>query len=149
MINHQHEATALIAIDQSTFYDVIKHETLLSKMRHLNFKDKTLSVTENLLKNRKSFVEINSTRSRIQTHDPWSVLQGSSLSGTFANIYCLNLHLITHNEKHTTHSSYKNCSEQNELCSYASTYIDDAYFVIKGSKANIKQRIISTISNLK
>ena len=42
----KHEATALVAIDQSAFYDVIKHETLLSKMRHLNFKDKTFSYVE-------------------------------------------------------------------------------------------------------
>ena len=71
--------TALMALDQSIFYDIINHKLLFSKLEHLNFGNDLLLILKYFLKNRQQVTTVNSNISNIISLHDYSVGQGSIL----------------------------------------------------------------------
>ena len=55
---------ALIALDQSACFDVIKHDILIKKMKHIGFDENTIQILRNYMKNREQYVIINTNESK-------------------------------------------------------------------------------------
>jgi len=69
------------------------------------------------------------------------VLQGSSLSRTLANLFCLDLIHITHKGRHATNILYSECSIRNQDQNYTLSYVDDVYSIIKSWFLTIHSKI--------
>ena len=78
------------------------------------------------LSERKQAVYINGNTSDTLLTGPYSVSQGSILSGNFYLIYTLDMNLQTHKVKHTNHTEYNNCNN-----TQINTYIEDSYGIVK------------------
>merc|ERR1712055_1268564 len=87
---------ALIALDQSIFLDIISHNLLFFKLKHLNFNNEAIEIIKSYMKDRKQITTINTNNSNIINIGPQSVAQGSILSGIFAMFFTLDIHQITH-----------------------------------------------------
>ena len=58
------QAVAVVCLDQSAFYDVIDHGLLVNKLKHIKFSQQSINVIQNLLANRKQFVQVNGSNSK-------------------------------------------------------------------------------------
>ena len=140
---------ALVALDQSAYYDVVNHGILKNKMEHIGIRGKSLKVMSSLLSNRRQRTSINTHLSPSRYNIDAGVLQGSSASGTCALIYTLDVFNITHEEKHQNHSEYNQCTNSIEGGATIESYVDDIYGVVCGNDKNIKDRIINYLKKMK
>ena len=67
----------VVSTDLSSAFDVVPHNTLLSKLEHYGFKGDAKELMESYLNNRTQFVKIQGKISRVIAEDMCSVLQGS------------------------------------------------------------------------
>ena len=134
---------AIVALDQSSCYDIISHKILIEKMKHIGFDDKTIEMIKMYFKERKQFVEINTKNSETLIVGNRSVQQGSVLSTIFYTIFMLDLPMITHNVIHTNQTEEFKCNNI-----FMITFIDDVYAIIEGEKENIWKKIENYISRM-
>ena len=87
---------ALISMDQSSAFDVIPHKWLKEKMIHIGIHQNSINTIMSYLSERKQAVYINGNTSDTLLTGPYSVSQGSILSGNFYLIYTLDMTLQTH-----------------------------------------------------
>ena len=135
---------AVIAMDQSACFEIIDHGILLEKMEHIGFNPQTIRYIADFLNNRKQYVENNSNSSDLLLLGNQSVIQGSSLSCIFYNIFTLDLPFITHAQIHESHYEYFSCN-QTFICAY----IDDCFGIIEGKDDDIWQKIHVYIETMK
>ena len=84
------------------------------------------------MKDRKQITTINTNNSKILDIGPYSVAQGSILSGIFAMIFTLDIHQITHTVNHNNFNEYYNCENPKSLI-----YVDDVYSIINTKNNDI------------
>ena len=135
---------AIITLDQSACYDIISHEILIKKMKHIGFNDNTIELLKEYFKQRKQYVEINSISSQLLVVGNRSVQQGSVLSTLFYTIFMLDLPIITHEVIHNNHFEEFNCKKE-----FMVTFIDDVFAVIEGERNNIWIRVENYIKKWK
>ena len=123
---------ALIALDQSIFFDIISHKFLFLKLKHLNFNNDAIEIIKSYMKERKQVTTINTNDSSIIDIGPYSVAQGSILSGIFAMIYTLDIHQITHPNNHNNFNEYYSCQNPKSII-----YVDDVYSIIQTKNSDI------------
>ena len=95
-------------------------------MKHLNFDQNTINLMTSYLDKRKQATEINTHLSKILTLGPYSVAQGSVLSGVNFVIFSLDIHNISHNVIHNNDTEYNFCSNPNNTI-----YVDDTFSIIQ------------------
>ena len=134
---------ALIALDQSVFFDIISHKLLFLKMKHLNFGPEILNIIKSYMFQRKQVTCVNTNFSQIIEIGPYSVAQGSILSGTFAMIFTLDMHKITHPQNHENFTEYFKC--KNPKCLI---YVDDIYAIIQTKNEDIWPNIRKYIEKM-
>ena len=128
--------TALLVIDQSKAYNLVKHEILLGKLEIIGFNPKSIQTMKSYLENRKQFVEVQGSRSGNLIVGPQSVTQGSTLSCVFYLIYILDLPFIFHDQKHYPEEFLKCPNEK------LKSYIDDNYIqVYKNKNSTLEQAV--------
>ena len=130
------QMAAVVALDNSAFFDIINHETLMLKLKHIGFNVNAINLIASFFAQRKQYVEVNTQSSDLLVNGNQSIYQGSVLSTLFSNIYLLDLPLITHNIIHTNHIEYYNCNKN-----FVLNFIDDCFCVLRGSKENIWNNI--------
>ena len=123
------QTAAVICLDQSSFFDIIDHNILISKLIHIGFDSNTISTIKSYFSNRKQYVELNTKSSDILLTGEHSIYQGSVLSCLFSNIFVLDLPLICHDNVHLNHIEYFKCTNI-----YMPMYIDDVYAVMHGKR---------------
>merc|ERR1712055_597362 len=117
---------ALVAIDQSIFFDIINHKIFFLKLKHLNFGIEILNIIKSYMNNRKQITTINTNNSQILQLGPYSVAQGSILSGIFAVIFTLDIHKISHSQNHNKFNEYYSCKNPKNI-----VFVDDVYTIIQ------------------
>ena len=84
------EVTLAILIDYSKAFDTINHNTLIKKLRSLNFSISSLKLIMSYLSNRQQFVQVNDKRSStLPIH--FGVPQGSIQGPVLFNLYVTEL----------------------------------------------------------
>ena len=131
-------------MDQSACFEIIDNKILLEKMNHIGFNNQTITYIADFLNNRKQYTENNANSSDLLIMGNQSVIQGSSLSCLFYNIFTLDLPFITHEHMHQSHIEYFTCKKP-FLCAY----IDDCFGIIEGKADNIWQKNDNYIEKLK
>ena len=127
---------ALITLDKSAAFDVIPHELLEKKMKHIGFNEHSLKLMMSYLRNRKQFIKLNGKESDILLTGENSVSQGSVLSGLLYLIFTLDMHYRTHPMKHSNHSEYSKCKNI-----YMNTFVDDVYSIIESTDKEIWNKV--------
>merc|ERR1712055_185261 len=125
-----------IALDQSIFFDIISHNLLFLKLKHLNFNNKAIEIIKSYKKDRKQITKVNTNNSNIINIGPYSVAQGSILSGIFAMLFTLDLHQITHPINHNIFNEYYSCNNPKSII-----YVDDVYSIIQTKNNDIWSHI--------
>ena len=120
---------AVIAIDQSAAFDLIPHDLLGKKLEHIGIDKESVQMILNYLKDRKQVVHINGNNSDKLVTGPYSVSQGSVVSGLFYLISVLDAHHQSHCYKHNTHKEYIHC-QNTEI----NIYVDDVYGIVVENK---------------
>ena len=128
--------TATVALDQSIFYDIINHDLLFAKLKHLNFGDDIINILKSYLANRKQATTVNSNTSKTIQLDNVSVAQGSILSGTLAMLFSLDMHAITHSKIHSNNKEYFTCKNPKSI-----VFVDDIYTILQTKDNNILDHI--------
>ena len=77
------------------------------------------------MKDRKQITTVNTNNSNIIEIGPYSVAQGSILSGIFAMLFTLDIHQITHPINHKNFNEYYNCENPKSII-----YVDDISILI-------------------
>ena len=113
------EDSVFIQLDQSKAYDVIDHQILFGKMKHLGFNTKTLNIFKSYMGERKQYVEVDSFISNTLIVGPRSVTQGSILSCVSYLIYILDITQVYHSVRHNP-VEYIKCKQTN-----AKSFVDD------------------------
>ena len=90
---------ALVSMDQSSAFDVLPHKWLKEKLIHIGIEEESVKMIMTYLDDRKQAVYINGNTSETLNTGPYSVCQGTVLSGLFYLIYTLDMNLQTHNTK--------------------------------------------------
>ena len=85
--------TALIDLDQSAAFDVISHELLELKLKHIGIHDISVKMIMNYLSERKQYVYLNANKSETLVTGNTSVSQGSIISGLLYLIFTLDMHM--------------------------------------------------------
>ena len=135
--------TAIVQTDQSKAFDVVDHEILTRKMRHLGFNTKTMAILESYLNERKQYVEVNSFASTKLLVGPNSVTQGSALSCTLYLIMILDITSIYHNQPHKPSES-ATCPRTN-----AKSFVDDNILHVKANRGRtIQQEVQDSLGRL-
>ena len=127
---------ALIALDQSIFFDIINHKIVFLKLEHLNFYNEAMEIIKSYMSNRKQITCVNTNNSKIIDIGPYSVAQGSILSGIFAMIFTLDIHKITHPINHKIFNEYYSCQNPKSII-----YVDDVYSIIQTKNYDIWSHI--------
>ena len=134
---------ALITLDQSKAFEIVDHEILLRKMKHIGFTDTTLKTMKSYLTTRKQYVQVAGRDSEKLLVGDNSVTQGSTLSCTIYLIYVLDLPAIFHEEMHNPKD------EMNCKGTKAKTFVDDAILTTtQGQHKDITQAIETTIEKM-
>ena len=142
LVNQGQEA-ALVLLDQSKAYNLVQHSILLQKLAAIGLKDKSLTLMEDFLSERKQFVQIQGFESGQLLIGPQSVVQGSTMSCLLYLLYILDLPTSLHTTNHTPQEQI-NCPEPS-----LDTYVDDNYIVVaKRNNENIKEAIKKTMEKL-
>ena len=102
--------------------DIVCHKILERKLRHIGIEEESIELIMDYLKNRKQVVEINANISDTLLTGPYSVSQGSILSGLLYTIFTLDMHGQTHPKNHKTHEEYTKCNNTE-----INTFVDDTY----------------------
>ena len=84
------------------------------------------------MKNRKQITTVNTNNSNIIDIGPYSVAQGSILSGIFAMLFTLDIHQITHPINHNNFNEYYYCNNPKSII-----YVDDIYSIIQTKNDDI------------
>ena len=132
---------AVIGLDQSSCFEIINHNILLEKMKHIGFNLQTCNLLKQYLSDRKQYTEINIKCFDLLLTGNLSIFQGSILSVIFYNIFTLDIPFISHNilnnsVNHNSHYEYFKCGNP-----FLVSYIDDLFAVIEGDKDNIWTKI--------
>ena len=135
-IKMNRETGALVTLDQSVAYDIIPHDILEKKLKHIGIENETVKMIMSYLNNRKQYVQINSNNSDILLTGDISVSQGSVMSGILYTIYILDMHHQTHAIAHTNHKEYNMCRN-----THINTFVDDCYAILKADKNKIWNKI--------
>ena len=106
------------------------------KLKHLNFNNDALDIIKSYMNNRKQCTTVNTNNSNIINIGPYSVAQGSILSGLFAMLYTLDIHKINHPINHNNFNEYNNCENPKSL-----VYVDDVYCIIQTKNEDIWNHI--------
>merc|ERR1712055_1058278 len=134
---------ALVAIDQSIFFDIINHKILFLKLKHLNFGTEILNIIISYMNNRKQITTINTNNSKILELGPYSVAQGSILSGIFAMLFTLDIHKVSHSINHQNFNEYYHCENPKNLI-----YVDDVYTIVQTKNDDVWPEVRKFISNM-
>ena len=134
---------AVIALDQSSCFEIIDHNILLNKMKHIGFNSQTCELIKQFLENRKLYVEINSKTSDLLLVGNQSVFQGSVLSVIFYNIFTLDIPFVPHKNIHNSHYEYFLCGNP-----FLVSYVDDLFAIIEGNSENIWSKIDDYIKTM-
>ena len=147
-IRDNKKIAAVIGLDQSSCFEIINHELLLLKMKHIGFSTQTVNLINQFLIDRKQFTEINTKNSDLLIIGNQSVFQGSILSVVFYNIFTLDIPFIPHKLpaqlSHNSHYKYFKCKNP-----FLVSYIDDLFAVIEGDDNNIWIKIKEYITTMK
>ena len=139
---------AVIGLDQSSCFEIIDHSILLKKLNHIGFTNQTVKLIEDFLSERKQYVEINTKCSDLLCVGNQSVFQGSVLSVTFYNIFCMDIPFIPHNIPnslpHSSHYEYFLCKQP-----FLVSYIDDLFAIVEGNKDNIWDNVKDYMNMMK
>ena len=90
----KNKITVLLTSDLSSAFDCIDHKILAKKLEYYNFKGNELKLMKSYLSGWKQFVEVDTKRSKLINSLPYSVIQGSKLSGLLYNIYTNEIPLL-------------------------------------------------------
>ena len=93
--------------------------------------------------NRKQITCVNTNNSQIIDIGPYSVAQGSILSGVFAMIFTLDIHKITHPINHKKFNEYYFCHNPKSII-----YVDDVYSIIQTKNDDIWSYVKKYIENM-
>ena len=99
----QGRTTAILALDNSSAYDVVEHRILLNKLKLIGLDDEAINWMESYLGGRSQQVDVEGFRSPPLMHPPCSVIQGSIGSCLLYAIYTADLPLVLHSA-HPRHS---------------------------------------------
>ena len=137
------EDTALVIIDQSKAFEIIDHEILLAKLIIIGFSNQAIKIMRSYLKDRRQYVQIQTSASDCLVTGPRSVVQGSTLSGVLYLVYMLDLPYITHETIHEP-SEYRQCTKPN-----LKTFVDDCMAKIN-NKANstLENKVVSFMDTM-
>ena len=135
--------TALLALDQSSAYDVVDHPILLLKLKAVGMDEDALTWMQSYLGDRTQVVEVEGFRSSSAAHPPCSVIQGSIGSCTLYSVYTADLPLLLHSgHRHDDPEEERRCRDPTTTC-----YVDDAYIAV--SEANLEGVTITTNASMK
>ena len=115
--------TAILAIDLSAAYDMVRHDVLIEKLRIKNLSKLSLNWAQSFLKDRYQACEINGNTSELQWSGNIGVVQGGKASGALFNIYVDDLPNVVNQNKPA-----KNIKETT-----AQLFVDDTTILIKAN----------------
>ena len=124
------------------FY-IINHNILFLKLKHLHFNNEAIEIIKSYMNNRKQITCVNTNNSQIIDIGPYSVAQGSILSGVFAMIFTLDIHKITHPINHNNVNEYYFCNNPKSII-----YVDDVYSIIQTKNDDIWSHVKKYIENM-
>ena len=127
---------AIVGLDQSSCFEIIDHNILLMKMKHIGFNVQTCKLIKQFLEDRKQYTEINSKNSDLLMVGNQSVYQCSVSSVIFYNIFTLDIPFIAHKTNHNSHYEYYNCSNP-----FSVSYVDDLFTVIECKEEEVWNQI--------
>ena len=116
---------AIVALDQSSAYNLIDHRILLNKMEILGFQQETLQWFSSFLQDREQCVYVDGNYSDYLHIGKKSVIQGSVMSCLLYLIYIMDIPNLFHSNQHSV--------EDTDSCSKPSiqTFVDDLMTTIR------------------
>ena len=131
---------AILALDQSSAYDLIDHRILLSKLQILGFDREALSWFTSFLSNREQCVYVDGHYSDYLHIGHKSVIQGSVMSCLLYLIYVLDIPNLFHTSQHKI--------EDTDHCDKPSiqTFVDDLMTTIRSEPGkHLQETVVNTI----
>ena len=77
----------ILSTDLSSAFDTVDHKILFAKLHFYGIQDNELSLIKSYYKERNTFVQIDTKRSKLLEQGEYGVVQGSKLSGLIYSIY--------------------------------------------------------------
>ena len=148
------QITTLITLDQSAAFDVLRHSTLIEKLRLYNFSDTVIKWVESYLNFRSQYVNIGTRNSKFSNVNS-GVPQGSVLGPIFYVIYVNELPAITNDDNcpevtHRVEGDAGLFTENCNSCGQIPTYADDSTIVITtDTRFKAQERIITLVDRVK
>ena len=146
--------TTLVTLDQSAAFDVIRHDTLCTKLKLYNFSEEVLTWIQSYLEFRSHYVSIGTRKSKFN-NVTLGVPQGSVLGPILYVLYVNKLPSLMndadcHKSVHTTNDESKLFTENCVSCGQMPTYTDDSTVVITTkSRFAAQERIVEIIERVK
>ena len=147
--------TTLVTLDQSAAFDVLRHDTLIRKLRLYNFGDDALRWIHSFLSFRSQYISIGTRHSEYNSVKS-GVPQGSVLGPIFYVLYVNELPMIM-NDSDCSDSVHKDTENNSNLftenctvCGQMPTYADDSTVVITTtSRFEAQERVIKIVERVK
>ena len=146
--------TTLVTLDQSAAFDVLRHSTLITKLRLYNFSEITIKWIESYLGFRSQYVNIG-TRDSKYSNVKTGVPQGSVLGPIFYVLYVNELPSITNeadctNQVHVRNNDSDLFTVNCDDCGQIPTYADDSTIVISTqTRFQAQERLIIIVNRIK
>ena len=146
--------TTLVTLDQSAVFDVLRHDTLIRKLKLYNFGESALEWVVSFLTHQSQYVSIGTRNSKYSSVNS-GVLQGSVLGPIFYVLYVNELPTIMNDDD--CEDSVHRVTENNNLfsdncakCGQLPTYADDSTVVITTrNRFEAQERVVEIVRRAK